>query len=206
MAGYPPPYPPPPGTPQGSPPRPPYGDPYRNDYKYQRRMMRDQAQAPSARLFKAQRRGLSGDQYRGMRRGSIVGPDPRHHHRCPLSTRPDHTSFRPTGFGIGSATTGRSCSSASGTVSPHRVGRRPVRPSKARNSPYFRRSVGGGVVALIIVMVVLGSRLRGHPRRRTPASSPTTSTSTRKISTSSWATSTRTIRLIAQAFPAQGIA
>lgn len=66
MAGYPPPY-PPPG------PRPPYGpNDYRSDWKYQRRMMRDQARA-QREVFRAQRDAYRA-QYRGLRRGSIVGP------------------------------------------------------------------------------------------------------------------------------------
>jgi DUF4097 and DUF4098 domain-containing protein YvlB len=64
MAGYPPPYPP---------PGPPFGQgPYSADWKYQRRILRDQARA-QRELFKAQRAAYR-QQYRGMRRGSIVGP------------------------------------------------------------------------------------------------------------------------------------
>ena len=66
MSGYPPPYPPP-----GS--RPPYGpNDFRGDWKYQRRMMRDQARA-QREVFRAQRDAYRA-QYRDLRRGSIVGP------------------------------------------------------------------------------------------------------------------------------------
>ncbi len=62
MAGYPPPYPP---------PGPPYA-PGPGDWRYQRRMMRDHARAQRD-LYRAQRDAYR-QQYRGMRRGSIVGP------------------------------------------------------------------------------------------------------------------------------------
>jgi DUF4097 and DUF4098 domain-containing protein YvlB len=66
MSGYPPPYPPP-----GS--RPPYGpNDFRGDWKYQRRILRDQARA-QREVFRAQRDAYRA-QYRGLRRGSIVGP------------------------------------------------------------------------------------------------------------------------------------
>jgi hypothetical protein len=66
MAGYPPPYPPP-----GS--RPPYGpNDFRDGWKYQRRMLRDQARA-QREAIRAQR-DLYRAQFRGFRRGSIVGP------------------------------------------------------------------------------------------------------------------------------------
>ncbi|HWZ50059.1 MAG TPA: DUF4097 family beta strand repeat-containing protein [Granulicella sp.] len=67
MAGYPPPYPPPPGSPYGAsqPPGPP-------DWRNQQRVLREQAKAMryQARLQRDAYRA----QYRGMRRGSIVGP------------------------------------------------------------------------------------------------------------------------------------
>ncbi|WP_263383127.1 DUF4097 family beta strand repeat-containing protein [Granulicella arctica] len=56
MAGYPPPYPPTP---------PPYGPPNGQDWKYQRRIMRDQARA---------QKDLYRQQMRGLRRRSILGP------------------------------------------------------------------------------------------------------------------------------------
>ena len=66
MSGYPPPYPPP-----GS--RPPFGpNDFRGDWKYQRRILRDQARA-QREVFRAQRDAYRA-QYRGLRRGSIVGP------------------------------------------------------------------------------------------------------------------------------------
>lgn len=66
MAGYPPPY-PPPG------PRPPYGpNDYQGDWKYQRRMMREQARA-QREMYRAQRDAYRA-QYQGGRRGSIAGP------------------------------------------------------------------------------------------------------------------------------------
>jgi len=66
MAGYPPPYPPP-----GS--RPPYGsNDYRGEWKYQRRAIREQARA-QREMFRAQRDAYRA-QYRGLRRGSIAGP------------------------------------------------------------------------------------------------------------------------------------
>ena len=64
MANYPPPYPPPPG--------PPYGPPSGQDWKYQRRMMRDQARAQRDMLREQQRAYRY--QMRGMRRSSILGP------------------------------------------------------------------------------------------------------------------------------------
>ena len=64
MAGYPPPpYPPPPGPPYGSGPQ---------DLRYQRRMMREQARAQRD-YFRMQRDAYK-QQFRGLRRGSIVGP------------------------------------------------------------------------------------------------------------------------------------
>jgi hypothetical protein len=65
MANYPPPPPPPP-------PGPPYGPPYGNDWRYQRRAMKDQARAQRD-LFRAQRDAYR-YQTRGLRRGSILGP------------------------------------------------------------------------------------------------------------------------------------
>jgi hypothetical protein len=60
-------YPPPPGPSQG----PPHG-PSRDAWKYQRRALRDQARA-QREMFKVQR-DVYRAQYRGIRRGSIVGP------------------------------------------------------------------------------------------------------------------------------------
>ena len=156
MAGYPPPYPPPPGTPQGTPPRPPYGDPYRNDYKYQRRVMRDQAKA-QREMYKAQRDAYRA-QYRGMRRGSIVGPILViaigvlfllvQTHKLPADRLWNwFGNYWPILLiGIG-------------TVVLAEWG---IDQFLHRNEqPYFRRSIGGGVVALIIVMVVLGIVFEG---------------------------------------------
>jgi DUF4097 and DUF4098 domain-containing protein YvlB len=68
MAGYPPPYPPPPGPTQG----PRQGPPTGQDWRYQRRILREQARAQRD-LIRAQR-GAYRAQIRGSRRGSIVGP------------------------------------------------------------------------------------------------------------------------------------
>ena len=59
MANYPPPYPPP-------------GPPYGNDWKYQRRLMKEQARMQRD-VLRAQQQAYR-QQLRGMRRGSIVGP------------------------------------------------------------------------------------------------------------------------------------
>ena len=59
MANYPPPYPPP-------------GPPYGNDWKYQRRMMKEQARMQRD-VLRIQQQAYR-QQLRGMRRGSIVGP------------------------------------------------------------------------------------------------------------------------------------
>ena len=150
MAGYPPPYPPPQ-------PGPPYGDPYRNDYKYQRRLMRDQARA-QREMFKAQRQAYR-DQYRGTRRGSIVGPILVigigvlfllvQIHKLPADRLwywfGNYWPFLLIGVG---------------TVILIEWG---VDQFLHRDQPqpYFRRSIGGGVVALIIVMVVLGIVFEG---------------------------------------------
>ena len=63
MANYPPPY-PPPGAPSG----PPYG----NDWKYQRRMLKEQARAQRD-MLRAQREAYR-YQTRSLRRSSILGP------------------------------------------------------------------------------------------------------------------------------------
>ncbi len=63
MAGYPPPYPP---------PTPPPGPPYGNDWKYQRRVMKDQARMQRD-MLRAQQQ-VYRQQLRGTRRGSILGP------------------------------------------------------------------------------------------------------------------------------------
>jgi hypothetical protein len=139
------------------PPNPPYGGPYRNDYKYQRRVMRDQARA-QREMFRAQRDAYRA-QYRGMRRGSIVGPILVitigvlflliQMHKLP----PDRLwnwfgNYWPLlliGVGV---------------VILAEWG---VDQFLHRNDPqpYFRRSIGGGVVALIIVMIVLGVVFEG---------------------------------------------
>ena len=67
MAGYPPPYSPPPGQPYGPP-----NAQTKQQWKFQRQAMRDQARA-QREMFKAQRE-LYRVQVRGTRRGSIVGP------------------------------------------------------------------------------------------------------------------------------------
>ena len=150
MAGYPPPYPPPP-------PGPPYGGPYGNDYKYQRRVMRDQARA-QREMFKAQRDAYRA-QYRGMRRGSIVGPlllitIGILFLLVQLGKLPSHSLWNWFGnywplllIGVG-------------TVVLLEWG---VDQLLHRNDPqpYFRRSIGGGVVALVIVMIVLGVVFEG---------------------------------------------
>jgi hypothetical protein len=59
MANYPPPYPPP-------------GSPYGSDWKYQRRIMKEQARAQRD-MLRAQQRAYR-YQMRGMRRGSVLGP------------------------------------------------------------------------------------------------------------------------------------
>ena len=63
MAGYPPPYPP---------PTPPPGPPYGNDWRYQRRVMKDQARLQRD-MLRAQQQAYR-QQLRGMRRGSVLGP------------------------------------------------------------------------------------------------------------------------------------
>ncbi len=151
MAGYPPPYPPPPGTPPGPPYGPPYGG-YRNDYKYQRRVMRDQARA-QREMFRAQRDAYRA-QYRNLRRGSIVGPIlvitiGVLFLLVQLGKLPSHLVWNWFGnywplllIGVG-------------TVVLIEWGVDQLLHRDDPN-PYFRRSIGGGVVALIIVMIVFG--------------------------------------------------
>jgi hypothetical protein len=150
MAGYPPPYPPPQ-------PGPPYGGPYRTDYKYQRRVMRDQARA-QREMFKAQRAAYRA-QYRVARRGSIVGPILViaigvlfllvQMHKLPADRLWNwFGNYWPVlliGLGV--------------VV----LAEWAVDQLLHRNDPqpYFRRSIGGGVVALIIVMIVLGVVFEG---------------------------------------------
>ncbi len=148
MAGYPPPYPPPPQMPPG---------PYRNDYKYQRRMMRDQARAQRD-MWKAQRAAYRA-QYRGMHRGSIVGPILVitigvlfllvQTHKLPADLLWNwFGNYWPLLLiGVGAVV----------------LAEWAVDQFLHRNdpNPYFRRSIGGGVVALIIVMVVLGVVFEG---------------------------------------------
>lgn len=155
MAGYPPPYPPPSGPP--GPSGPPYGGPYRNDYKYQRRVMRDQAKA-QREMFKAQRDAYRA-QYRDMRRGSIVGPILVigigilfllvQMHKLPADRLWNWFGNYWPLLLIGV-----------GTVVLIEWGADQL---LHRNDPqpHFRRSIGGGVVALIIVMVVLGVVFEG---------------------------------------------
>lgn len=152
MAGYPPPYPPPPG-----PPGPPYGGPYRNDYKYQRRVMRDQARA-QREMFKAQRDAYRA-QYRGMRRGSIVGPIlvigigilfllVQVHKLAADRLWNWFGNYWPLLLiGVGTVV----LIEWAADQFLHRDD----------PEPRFRRSIGGGVVALIIVMVVLGVVFEG---------------------------------------------
>jgi len=154
MAGYPPPYPPPPGTPPGPPYGPPFGG-YRSDYKYQRRVMRDQARA-QREMFRAQRdayRAQARNYYKGMRRGSIVGPIlvigiGILFLLVQLGKLPSFVLWNWFGhwwplllIGVGVVVLAEW---GFDTVF-HRDGQ-----------PRFRRSIGGGVVALIIVMIVLG--------------------------------------------------
>ncbi len=148
MAGYPPPYPPPPQMPPG---------PYRNDYKYQRRIMRDQARAQRD-MWKAQRAAYRA-QYRGMHRGSIVGPILVitigvlfllvQTHKLPADLLWNwFGNYWPLLLiGVGAVV----------------LAEWAVDQFLHRNdpNPYFRRSIGGGVVALIIVMVVLGVVFEG---------------------------------------------
>jgi hypothetical protein len=157
MSGYPPPYPPPPQTPPGPPYGPPYGGPYRNDYKYQRRILRDQARA-QREVFKAQRAAYRA-QYRIARRGSIVGPILViaigvlfllvQTHKLPADRLWNWFGNYWPLLLIGV-----------GTVVLIEWG---VDQLLHRNDsqPYFRRSIGGGVVALIIVMIVLGLVFEG---------------------------------------------
>ena len=153
MAGYPPPYPPQPGPPPG----PPYGGPYRNDYKYQRRLMRDQARA-QREVFKAQRQAYR-DQYRGMRRGSIVGPILViaigvlfllvQMHKLPADRLWNwFGNYWPVLLiGVGAV-----------VLVEWGVDQFLHRDEP---QPYFRRSIGGGVVALIIAMIVAGVVFEG---------------------------------------------
>jgi hypothetical protein len=147
MAGYPPPYPPPPGVPPG----PPFGG-YRSDYKYQRRVMRDQARA-QRQIFRAQREAYRA-QYRGMRRGSIVGPIliiaiGIVFLLVQLGKLPSFILWNWFGHWWPLLLIGV------GVVVLAEWG---VDQLLHRNDPqpYFRRSIGGGVVALIIVMIVFG--------------------------------------------------
>jgi len=155
MAGYPPPY--PPQTPPQTPPGPPYGGPYRNDYKYQRRVLRDQARAQRD-MFKAQRAAYRA-QYRAARRGSIVGPILViaigvlfllvQMHKLPAERLWNwFGSYWPLLLiGVGVIV----------------LAEWAVDQLLHRNDtqPYFRRSIGGGVTALIIVMIVLGVVFEG---------------------------------------------
>lgn len=151
MAGYPPPYPPP------QQPGPPYGGSYQADYKYQRRMMRDQARAQRD-LLRAQRNAYR-DQYRDMRRGSIVGPIlviaiGILFLLVQLGKLPSYSLWNWFGqwwplllIGIG-------------TVILIEWGVDQFL-HKDDPQPRFRRSIGGGVVVLIIVMVILGIVFEG---------------------------------------------
>jgi hypothetical protein len=131
--------------------------PYRNDYKYQRRMMRDQARAQRD-MWKAQRAAYRA-QYRGMHRGSIVGPILVitigvlfllvQTHKLPADLLWNwFGNYWPLLLiGVGAVV----------------LAEWAVDQFLHRNdpNPYFRRSIGGGVVALIIVMVVLGVVFEG---------------------------------------------
>jgi DUF4097 and DUF4098 domain-containing protein YvlB len=146
MAGYPPPYPPPPGVPPG----PPFGG-YRADLKYQRRVLRDQARA-QRELFRAQRDAYRA-QYRGMRRGSIVGPIlvitiGVLFLLVQLGKLPSYSLWNWFGrwwplllIGVG-------------VVVLIEWGVDTLFHND--DQPRFRRSIGGGVTALIIVMIVFG--------------------------------------------------
>jgi hypothetical protein len=131
--------------------------PYRNDYKYQRRIMRDQARAQRD-MWKAQRAAYRA-QYRGMHRGSIVGPILVitigvlfllvQTHKLPADLLWNwFGNYWPLLLiGVGAVV----------------LAEWAVDQFLHRNdpNPYFRRSIGGGVVALIIVMVVLGVVFEG---------------------------------------------
>lgn len=148
MAGYPPPYPP---------PGPPYGGPYRNDYKYQRRILRDQARAQRD-LFRAQRSAYR-EQYRGQRRGSIVGPIlviaiGVLFLLVQLGRLPSYSVWNWFGHWWPLLLV------AVGTVVLIEWG---VDQFVHHDDPQprFRRSIGGGVVVLIIVMVIFGAVFEG---------------------------------------------
>jgi hypothetical protein len=141
MAGYPPPYPPP--------------GPFRsaqNDWKFQRRILREQARAQRD-MFKAQRAAYRA-QFRGMRRGSIVGP----------------ILVIAIGVLFLLVQTGRIASArlwgfyghwwpvlliAVGVVVLIEWG---VDQALHRNDsqPYIRRSIGGGVVTLLVLLTICG--------------------------------------------------
>jgi DUF4097 and DUF4098 domain-containing protein YvlB len=142
MAGYPPPYPPPPPG--------PYGPPNGQDWKYQRRMLRDQA--------KAQR-----DQYRyqmrAMRRRSILGPvivvlvgvvflltETGHLRNDRLWDWYGH--WWPLLLVV------------VGIVLLAEWGIDQLRPQDPQR-PYFRRSIGGGVIGLVIALSITGIILNG---------------------------------------------
>ena len=143
MAGYPPPYPPPP-------PGTPYGPPNGRDWKYQRRILRDQA--------RAQR-----DQYRlqmrGMRRGSILGPvlvilvgivfllvQTGRLHRDHVWEWYGH--WWPLLLVL------------AGAVLLIEWGIDQVRPQDPQRL-YVRRSVGGGVITLLVLLAVVGVIFKG---------------------------------------------
>lgn len=150
MAASPPPFPPPP-------PGPPYGGPYRNDYKYQRRVLRDQARAQRD-MYRAQREAYRAH-YRDARRGSIVGPIlviaiGVLFLLVQMGKLPSYTLWNWFGRYWPVLLI------ATGTVILvewavdlflHR----------GDPQPRFRRSIGGGVVALIVLMVVFGGVFEG---------------------------------------------
>ncbi len=136
MAGYPPPYPPTP---------PPYGPPSGPDWKYQRRMLRDQARA---------QREQYKYQMRGMRRRSILGP----------------VLIVLIGIVFLLTQTGRLRSDRMwewyahwwplllvvvGVVLIAEWAFDQFRPQDPQR-PYLRRSIGGGVITLIIALALTG--------------------------------------------------
>jgi DUF4097 and DUF4098 domain-containing protein YvlB len=145
MAGYPPPYPP---------PGPPYGPPSPQDLKYQRRILRDQARAQRVQYRY---------QMRGMRRRSIVGP----------------VFVILIGVVFLLVQAGRLHGDqlwmwygrwwplilvVVGVVLLIEWGIDQVRPRDPQQ-PYLRRSIGGGVISLIVLLTVAGVFLNGvHDR------------------------------------------
>ena len=156
MAGYPPPYPPPP------PPGSPYGGPqgqnpqYQNtDWRYQRRYLKDQARA-QREAFRAQRDAYRA-QSRNLRRGSVVGP----------------VLVIAIGIVFLMVQTGHIASEhlwdwygrwwpvlligVGGVVLVEWI----IDQAFHRDAPYGRRSIGGGIIFLLIILALTGLSYEG---------------------------------------------